>query len=42
MVIKSDGTSGLATALEEDFDIMILDVMLRGVDGYELWTLGRE
>lgn len=28
VVIKSDGTQGLATALNEDFDIMILDVML--------------
>ena len=36
VVIKSDGTSGLATALEEEFDIMILDVMLPGVDGYEI------
>ena len=42
VVIKSDGTSGLATALEEDFDIMILDVMLPGVDGYEICKQVRE
>ena len=42
VVIKSDGTSGLATALEEEFDIMILDVMLPGVDGYEICKQVRE
>ena len=40
VVIKSDGTQGLATALNEDFDIMILDVMLPGTDGYEIRGLG--
>lgn len=34
--IKSDGTSGLKAALEGDYDLMILDVMLPGVDGYEI------
>ena len=42
IVIRSDGTSGLATALEEEFDIMILDVMLPGVDGYEICKQVRE
>ena len=42
VVIKSDGTSGLATALAENFDIMILDVMLPGVDGYEICKQVRE
>ena len=42
VVIKSDGTSGLATALEEDFDIMILDVMLPGTDGFEICKSIRE
>ena len=42
VVIKSDGTQGLATALNEDFDIMILDVMLPGVDGYEICKQVRE
>ena len=36
VVIKSDGTSGLATALEEEFDIMILDVMLPDRDGLSI------
>ena len=40
--IKSDGTQGLATALNEDFDIMILDVMLPGIDGYEICRQVRE
>ena len=40
VVIKSDGTQGLATALNEDFDIMILDVMLPGTDGYKIRGLG--
>ena len=42
VVIKSDGTQGLATALNEDFDIMILDVMLPGTDGYEICRQVRE
>ena len=42
VVIKSDGTQGLATALNEDCDIMILDVMLPGTDGYEICRQVRE
>ena len=42
VVIKSDGTQGLATALNEDFDIMILDVMLPGTDGFEICKSIRE
>ena len=42
VVIKSDGTQRLTTALNEDFDIMILDVMLPGTDGYEICRQVRE
>lgn len=36
VTIERDGTSGLKTAMEEDFDLIILDLMLPGVDGYEI------
>ena len=36
VTIKSDGNSGLDAALSEDFDIMILDIMLPGIDGCEI------
>ena len=36
VTIRADGDSGLETALAEDFDIIILDIMLPGVDGYEI------
>ena len=42
VTIRSDGESGLATALADDYDIMILDVMLPGVDGYEICKQVRE
>lgn len=42
VVIKSDGIQGLETALKEEFDIMILDVMLPGIDGYEICRQVRE
>ena len=31
--VENDGTSGLARALAEDFDLFILDLMLPGIDG---------
>ncbi len=34
--IESQGDTGLARALEEDFDLFILDLMLPGVDGFEI------
>ena len=34
--IASDGTEGLARALNETFDLYILDLMLPGVDGFEI------
>ena len=36
VTIKTDGDSGLEAALTEDFDIIILDIMLPGTDGYEI------
>lgn len=42
VIIRKDGTTGLDTALNEDFDIMILDVMLPGVDGFEICKQVRE
>jgi DNA-binding response OmpR family regulator len=35
-VISMDGTSGLSTALAEDFDLILLDLMLPGIDGFEI------
>ena len=34
--IVYDGTEGLEKALNEDFDLYILDLMLPGVDGFEI------
>jgi DNA-binding response OmpR family regulator len=34
--IENDGTSGLARALAEDYDLFILDLMLPGVDGFDI------
>lgn len=40
--IENDGTSGLARALAEDFDLFILDLMLPGIDGFEICKEIRE
>ena len=42
VVIEKDGTVGLANALNEDFDILILDLMLPGTDGFEICKRVRE
>jgi len=34
--VSTDGTSGLAKALQKDFDLIILDLMLPGTDGFEI------
>ena len=34
--VANDGTLGLKMALEGDFDLIILDLMLPGVDGFEI------
>ncbi len=40
--LEHDGTVGLERALNEDFDIYILDLMLPGVDGFEICRRIRE
>ena len=42
VTVCSDGTTGMAEALENDYDIYILDVMLPGVDGFEICKTIRE
>ena len=39
---ENDGTVGLKRALSEDFDMFILDLMLPGVDGFEICKEIRE
>ncbi|MCI8375040.1 MAG: response regulator transcription factor [Lachnospiraceae bacterium] len=40
--IEGEGPTGLARALEEDFQLVILDLMLPGVDGFEICRRLRE
>jgi DNA-binding response OmpR family regulator len=40
--IENSGDKGLETALAEDFDLIILDLMLPGVDGFEICKRVRE
>lgn len=40
--IENDGTKGLEAALNKDFDLIILDLMLPGTDGYEICKQIRE
>lgn len=40
--IENDGTAGLARALTEEFDLFILDLMLPGIDGFEICKQIRE
>ena len=39
---EKQGDTGLKRALEEDFDLVILDLMLPGVDGFEICKKVRE
>ncbi len=39
---EKDGNAGLERALAEDFDLLILDLMLPGVDGFEICKKVRE
>ena len=40
--IENDGTEGLDKALKEDYDLLILDLMLPGTDGFEICKRVRE
>ena len=40
--LEEDGSKGLKRALDEDFDLMILDLMLPGMDGFEICRKFRE
>ncbi|MBQ8030912.1 MAG: response regulator, partial [Butyrivibrio sp.] len=42
VTIENTGDAGLATALAEDFDLIILDLMLPGMDGFEVCKHVRE
>lgn len=41
-VIETDGSKGLALALREDFDLILLDIMLPGTDGFHICRRIRE
>lgn len=40
--VSNDGEAGLKQALEGDYDLLILDLMLPGVDGFEICRQVRE
>ena len=40
--VETDGMTGLARALAEEFDLFILDLMLPGIDGFEICKQIRE
>ena len=40
--VENDGTLGLKRALNDEFDIIILDLMLPGTDGFEICKQIRE
>ena len=40
--VANDGKTGLNKALNEDFDLVILDLMLPGIDGFEICKRIRE
>ena len=42
VAIENRGDKGLQTALKEDFDLIILDLMLPGMDGFEVCRKIRE
>lgn len=42
VTIEADGMNGAASALNEDFSLIILDLMLPGMDGFEICDLVRD
>ena len=40
--MENDGTTGLEKALREDCDLIVLDLMLPGIDGFEICRKIRE
>ena len=42
VALEEEGNQGLKRALEEDFDLLILDLMLAGLDGFEICRRFRE
>lgn len=40
--IRSDGAAGLAAVLSEDYDLLLLDLMLPGTDGFTICRAVRE
>lgn len=42
VAVASDGVEGLQKAMTEDYDLIILDLMLPGVDGFEICRNVRE
>ncbi|MCM1049591.1 MAG: response regulator transcription factor [Clostridiales bacterium] len=42
VIIENTGDAGLAKAMSEDFDLVILDLMLPGMDGFEVCKNIRE
>lgn len=42
VTIENDGKKGLEAAMQKEFDLIILDLMLPGVDGYEICKKIRE
>ncbi len=42
VAIANDGNKGLMMALTEDYDLIILDLMLPGTDGFEVCKMVRE
>ena len=42
VVVNTDGNEGLQAALAENFDLILLDVMLPGIDGFEICRRIRE
>lgn len=42
VIVSGDGHAGLQVATEQQFDLLILDVMLPGISGFELCRQARE